>query len=162
MTKEKKSDSLVFKLDQFASDLIGGCKDVPIQQRVDIFKEVARWVGIKNRLDEASDEGAVLHGYRDKLAGSDAPEAKPDPDRRARGGLFEGQRAGARKGGAARWGNNNDTANDYGGSALDAIKSRLPRTDPRGDERDLDDPGGKADDAGGGDRRLRPGLDGGS
>jgi hypothetical protein len=158
-TGTKKSDNLVEKLDAFALELLAATEGGGVQQKVDIFKEIARWVGIKNRLDTGdTDEGSRLNGYRDQLANPAPPPAEPD-----RPGRAINKPGAARAASLKRWAKDGgpDTADDNGGSALDAIKSRLPRGSDLGDVRDLDDTGGEDDDTDGDSRGFRLGPHGG-
>lgn len=107
-----KSDDFVDKMDQFANELMDKARssDVSLQSGLDTFKELARWVGIKNRLGDLDGTGESLDEFRAKLRSSEAPP-----------------RSGAPRG--ANWAKRNSTPHivgGQGGSALDAIRRKLP------------------------------------
>lgn len=124
--KPKKVDSLVNAMDEFANKLIEANKadNVAIATRLDVFKAVSGWVGIRNRgADRDSDEppGEGLNAYRERL--------KSAPSERAPGA--RNQAAAGRASSAARNGTTYPDGN--GGSALDAIKARIPKSNVVGD-----------------------------
>lgn len=119
--KAKKEDSLVKAMDGFATKLIeDNNKDtIPLATRLDVFKALTGWVSVKNRiaaLNPDDPEGAELDGYRNRIAAPKGETAERAP-------RYNG-RAGGLATAAKRWGSERD--DDAGGSALDAIKARLP------------------------------------
>ena len=75
------------RMDYLARDLMAKASDgtLPLEERVGIFKEIAKWVAIKNKLDDSGSEGSGIDEYRNRLksaAAGGAPD--PGPDARAR------------------------------------------------------------------------------
>lgn len=122
--KPKAVDSLIKGMDEFANKLIEANKadNVAIATRLDVFKAVATWVGIRNRGADRGDEppGEGLNAYRERL--------KSAPSERAPGS--RNQAAAGRASAEAKYG---PLPDGNGGSALDAIKARIPKSNAVGD-----------------------------
>lgn len=128
--KAPKGDSFVQEMDEFAKELMGLAKGatkldegaVSLQTRLDVFRQLAAWVAIKNRLNEA-DDGGALDELKRRITGTGPPSAG-----KARGDLkFKPH--------AAAWAQHGSKYPDgNGGSALDAIKRALPRPDAGDDD----------------------------
>ncbi len=125
--KTSKTDTFIVEMDSFAKDLLDLAKgvnvisedQVPLLTRLDVFRQLAQWVSIKNRLSEADPEGDVLDGLRNKLR-------KGPPG----GGTTRGKTArGGNQFGASWAAHGSKYPDGDGGSALEAIKRALPRPD---------------------------------
>ena len=109
-------------------------KKINIDVQMDVFDRIAKWVAIKNKLE--NDDGGGIADYKRALAG----EADKRPPRRS----------WSRKG------------QPSGGARLDEIKSRIPGADDGGDDGDSGAAGGEVSAAAGGAGSLHFGLiDGG-
>jgi len=112
-------DQVVAKMDEHAIRLLDGMNDVTVGSspsdapvlshtaQLDTFKAVGTWVGIKNRLQDAANEPGDLNELRQQLRRREAASRS----RKTIGRAFA-QRATLPDG--------------DGGSALDAIKRRIP------------------------------------
>jgi len=119
-----KTRSLVDEIDEFAKELMQEARSVndsdetagiPLQTKLDVFGRVAQWIGIKNRLTDL-DQGAAIDEFKRRLK--------------------EGRNTEAGKRKARHFRNFPD---GDGGSALDAIKSRIPQPDAGDDASAGDD-----------------------
>ena len=119
---KKLKDDLVVSVDEFAKELMGLARnsDNPLQVRLDVFRDLARWVSIKHKINENEDGTDELDEFRNRIKGS--KEGKITSRKHPRGD----ERGGYRK---------RKTPIEYGGSALAAIRRSLPRSNP-GDDAD--------------------------
>lgn len=131
MKSGKRGDPLIGEMDAFAAELLKGAKSdtTTSQAKIDVFRTITQWIGTKNRL--VDDEGEDLDVIRAKLRGSPSETAGGTPRRRP------------------------DAFDGIGGSALAAIKRKLPRAnagDPAGDSNGAERPHPAADSSVGGVR----------
>lgn len=134
MKSGKSRDPLIGEMDAFAAELLKGAKsdtNTSTQAKIDVFRTITQWIGTKNRL--VDDEGEDLDVIRAKLR---APAETAGGTPRRRPDAFDGT----------------------GGSALAAIKRKLPRSnagdaasDSNGAERQS-----SAADSGSGSVRPKP------
>jgi len=118
---KKKPDDLVVRLDSVASSLLdkATAEGVGLQEGLDCFKEVARWVAIKKGLTPP-DGGESLDELKRKLGQANGTTG----GRTARGKPLSGGNQFAAS--HARFAHRPD---GDGGSALDAIRAKVPRPD---------------------------------
>jgi len=132
--KTSKRDEFVADMDNFAKELMSLAKgvnegvQVSLQMRLEVFRQLASWVAIKNRLSDDPDGGA-LDELRNRLRSTKGPPG---------GGAARNPHPGGNPFNSAwnRFGKHYPDGN--GGSALDAIKRALPRPDA-GDDVDAGD-----------------------
>lgn len=116
-----KGDPLVERMDAFAGELLTAAQVVPkegeqgvdFRDKLDTFREVARWVSVKKGMSDAGG-GESIHEFKARIHAEDG-----EADRRAP------RRFGPRR--------VISTPPNSGGAALDAIKGRLPDANPRHD-----------------------------
>lgn len=141
---------IIAQMDTFALDLLSGAKSAEaLADKTAAFKEVAKWVAIKNRLEDAGEEG---EGIRDLKSRFKSDDAKP-----------------TRGPGAGRGAHLRDRSRDPdepgAGTGLEALRARIPGSGRRGDDGgvhgDRGDSGGAAASAARRNRRVRPVIPGG-
>lgn len=126
-------------MDKFANDLMDkadnsnvkieeGAEPQPeigLTSRLEVFKEVARWVAIKNRLGDDGDAGAGLDDLKRRLRNSEAAPRRGTSRAPPKWGdplyAADVRRAQLHPSGD-------------GGAALDAIKQRIPEPDVGDDD----------------------------
>jgi hypothetical protein len=124
MKDQKKKDELVKSVDAFANELreLARKDDIILQVRLEVFRELARWVAVKNKLSETEESGDGLSELRQRI---NRPPQKGAPS----------ERASQRRESFSRFPENPAR----GGSALEAIKRALPRANGGDDANDGDD-----------------------
>jgi hypothetical protein len=132
---ERGGDPLIARLDAFANSLLDtvqapvkeGEQPVEFRDRLDVLKELIRWVSVKKGIPD-DDKGEHLNEFKRRLRQDDgtSDSGKIDPGRYPRTITRLPSKSTAR-----------------GGSALDAIKARIPSTNA-------------GDDAGGGNGAVGP------
>lgn len=71
-----KPNDIIARMDGFALELLEAApKAEALQDRIAVFKEIGRWVMIKNGLEDSDGEG--IRDYRHRLKGN-APDGKDD------------------------------------------------------------------------------------
>jgi hypothetical protein len=61
-------DELVEAMDAFAKKMLEASDTAGVHNQVDIFNAVTKWIGVKNRLNMADEDGSKINAYRDALA----------------------------------------------------------------------------------------------
>lgn len=140
MAKATKTDPIVAEMDKFAKELMDEARSVNVkvegdaaaddrqpvtlQTRLDVFRQLAQWVGIKNRLNEADPDGGSLDDLKRRV------RAKSPPYR----GTARIPGPGGNQFASSAVKNARRYPDGDGGSALDAIKRQLPPTDAGDDD----------------------------
>jgi len=123
LKQSRRDNEFLGKMDDFANELMDKARvdDVSLQTRLDTFKELARWVAVKNRLSDLGDAGGEsLDELRRRLRASQAPPRSGAARAANRGGDPFTSSYG-------RYGRY--YPDGEGGAALDAIKRKLPGAD---------------------------------
>ena len=113
-----KGDPLIARVDEFAGQLLTaaqapvqeGAQPVDFRDKLDVLKELVRWVAVKKGLD-SGDNGGGIDEFKRRLREDDSAADKGAPRR------FGPRRVISRP-------------PNSGGNALDAIKGRLPDANP--------------------------------
>ena len=82
MGRPVKSESIVREMDALALDMLSSVKkssgDMGLTNQMDVFEKVAKWVAVKNKLE--NDDGDGISGYKARIYGApDKPEKRPKP-----------------------------------------------------------------------------------
>ena len=80
MGRPVKSESIVREMDALALDMLSTVKkssgDMGLTNQMDVFEKVAKWVAVKNKLE--NDDGDGISGYKARIYGQDdKPKPKP-------------------------------------------------------------------------------------
>ena len=120
---KKPKDELVSSVDEFAKELMGLARnaDTALQVRLDVFRDLARWVSIKHKINDSEDGTDELDEFRNRIK-------NPQTGKAAQGKHLRGDNRGGYR-------NRRKTTPEYGGSALAAIRRSLPRPNS-GDDAD--------------------------
>jgi hypothetical protein len=136
-----KKDELVDAMNELATKMLEGAGVAGVQNQIDVFTAVTKWIAVKNRLnlsDEA--DGSKIDAYRDALADTPAVGAihraysARKPDRNTFRNVDVRERATSLSVRGRR-----RTDRSSGGTELDALRARLPDAnggDPIGDRDD--------------------------
>ena len=107
MTRISRHAQIILKQEALALDLLAeASKSDNLDMKMDLFEKVGKWVWIKNKLED--DGAGGIADYKRRLHAESSETDKHPAARRPR------------------------PAQANGGSRLDAIKSRIPRTDDGG------------------------------
>jgi hypothetical protein len=130
---KKPTDELVVQMDELAKELMTLARkpakegeEPSLQSQLDVFKGIAGWVAIKNRI--AAPEGDDLDDLKQRLKSAPRGGAARNPTGRGRNS-FEASAAAL----AGRFSPGN------GGPALEAVKRALPRANAGDDDGAGDD-----------------------
>ena len=82
MGRPVKSESIVREMDALALDMLSTVKkssgDMGLTNQMDVFEKVAKWVAVKNKLE--NDDGDGIASYKSRIYGEAAkPERAPKP-----------------------------------------------------------------------------------
>ena len=141
---------IIAQMDGFALDLLTNAKSAEaLADKVAAFKEVGKWVAIKNRLEDAEDEGEHLRDLKSRFKSDTA--------------VRTGHRSGV--GLRGRHPDSLDADEPDAGTGLEALRARIPRTGNGGDDGGVrgagGNPGGAAATAPRRHRSIRPSVSSG-
>ena len=107
MTRISRHAQIILKQEALALDLLAeASKSDNLDMKMDLFEKVGKWVWIKNKLED--DGAGGIADYKRRLHAESSETDKHPAARRSRG------------------------AEQNGGAKLDAIKSRIPKSDAIG------------------------------
>lgn len=82
MGRPTHTETIVRKMDDLANGMLDSVKKasegIGIDRQLDVFEKVAKWIAVKNKLE--NDDGDGIAGYKSRIYGApDKPERKPKP-----------------------------------------------------------------------------------
>jgi hypothetical protein len=136
-----KKDALVDAMNELAKKMLEGGALAGVQNQIDVFTAVTKWIAVKNRLNLADEaEGSKINAYRDALEDTPAVGAiqrthsARKPDRNTFRNVDVRERATSLSARGRR-----RTDRSSGGAELEALKRRLPDANGGGAVGDRDD-----------------------
>lgn len=121
-----KADPLIDRMDKLSNALMDKAEivDVTLQAALDVHKQVASWLAIKNRLTDLDETPGGLDELRRRLRSAETPPRRGAAREPGKGGDHFNAARHALHSRGIRY------PDGEGGAALDAIKRRIPGSDP--------------------------------